>query len=296
MTSSSPVHQQTPATRRPRGFGSHPRVLVVTGASGGLGTSTLAGALALEAARRSGASVLVDADIDGGGVDVTVGVEHLAGPRWPDLAEARGEVDGGALAALLPASEECAVLAADGRRERVVGDSPHPADSAQHAGYADVFRGLREAGREIVVDVPRARLRSAIGGLLSEGRGAVLLLTGTDVRRLADLDALVTRLVDSGWAQDAGVFVGLVTRGRGVPQRTIAAIADQTALPHLGHLPDDPSAVRGAERGEWPGRRGRLRRYAASVLDLVEEHEQAAASTPRVARGGPVAHGCTDVA
>lgn len=243
------------------------QVIVVVGASGGLGVSTLAGALALGAAQRSGSSILVDADLAGGGADVTVGVEHLAGPRWPDLAEARGEVDGAALTRLLPSSQGCSVLAADGRRGG--DDWGIPSDGAD--SWRNVLDGLRRTGHPLVVDAVLPRLEAlASAGVLSAG-GVLLLVGGTDVRRLADLDAAIARLADSGWAQSLGVLVALVTRGRTMPSSVLAAIADQTALPHVGHLLDDLRLVRETERGEWPGSRGRLRRAAAAILDRLDE-------------------------
>ena len=65
--------------------------LVVTGASGGLGSSTLAAALAGAWSKR--APLLVDLDLTGGGIDVTCGIDHVEGLRWPDLNAVRGVVD-----------------------------------------------------------------------------------------------------------------------------------------------------------------------------------------------------------
>ena len=85
-------------------------VLGVVGGSGGVGASTFAGALAAAA----GASVLVDLDAVGGGLDVALGIESVPGARWSGLRVAGGRLDPAALMSGLPYLGSCAVLAADG--------------------------------------------------------------------------------------------------------------------------------------------------------------------------------------
>src|SRR5690348_11711960 len=89
-------------------------VIGVMGASGGLGASTLAVALAVRAGPRTGVSVCVDGRTSGGGLDVTACLEHAPGVRWGDLADLRGEVDGAALLRALPGEGPLRVLAAGG--------------------------------------------------------------------------------------------------------------------------------------------------------------------------------------
>src|SRR5699024_10867797 len=79
----------------------HPVILAI-GASGGLGTSTLAAVTGAVLGRDHAAS-LVDTDFLGGGLDATVAIEHLDGLRWGDLAEHEGHVDAAALRRRLPA-------------------------------------------------------------------------------------------------------------------------------------------------------------------------------------------------
>ncbi len=62
-------------------------VVAIVGGRGGAGATTAAVAVARAAARRAGSSVLLDVDPLGGGVDLALGAESVAGPRWPDLAE-----------------------------------------------------------------------------------------------------------------------------------------------------------------------------------------------------------------
>src|SRR5699024_5713186 len=91
----------------------HP-VILIAGASGGLGASTLA--VATATVLSGGApGVLVDAGFGSGGLDVTLAAEHAEGLRWGDLAEHEGEADGSALRAALPMGP-VPVLAARGPR------------------------------------------------------------------------------------------------------------------------------------------------------------------------------------
>src|SRR5690606_10448493 len=77
-------------------------VVAVVGARGGAGASVVAASLGRAAGRRRGPVGLVDLALVGGGLDVLLGVEQDPGVRWPDLADARGRLDGEDLLARLP--------------------------------------------------------------------------------------------------------------------------------------------------------------------------------------------------
>jgi secretion/DNA translocation related CpaE-like protein len=68
-------------------------VVVVLGAVGGAGTSTLAAALSHQARSDGGVAVLVDLDPTGAGLDVLLGAEQERGARWDELAGVAGRVD-----------------------------------------------------------------------------------------------------------------------------------------------------------------------------------------------------------
>ncbi len=112
--------------------------IAITGASGGVGTSTLAAALTLTAAEVSGSAVCVDADDLGGGVDLHFGVEDRPGVRWPDLAGLRGDLDQDALVARLPARGTAYVLS----HARTSGRPAGPPD-AERANLVRVLRTRR---------------------------------------------------------------------------------------------------------------------------------------------------------
>jgi hypothetical protein len=221
----------------------HHHVIGVVGASGGLGTSTLAMALAARAAPAVGAVACVDGDFSGGGLDVTAGLEHLAGPRWPDLAEARGGLDGAALVQALPREGPVAVLAARGRAP--AGAVVDSALSAL-AGVCGIS----------VVDLGRSHdLVSSCSHLV--------LVAGTTARHLADADAVAGELRGSAVQPVLALRQG---RALEVPAEEVAVQLD-VALAVV--LQDDPRAPRNADRAAMPGTTGGATAAAADAL-LVE--------------------------
>ena len=86
-------------------------VVVVGSAVAGVGASTLAALLARELTERGCKSVLVDADLNGGGLDVLLGVEDEDGSRFGDISAPLGKVDGKALLRELPVWDGVPLLA-----------------------------------------------------------------------------------------------------------------------------------------------------------------------------------------
>lgn len=236
------------------------QVIGVLGASGGLGASTLAVALAVRAARRWGVTACVDGQVWGGGLDVTACLEHLPGLRWADLAGAAGELDGAALLRALPTQEGVAVLSADG-------DHDSPRGVAPQGVEVRAVTALARLCALTVVDLGRDGGPCARAGLL-ESCTDLLVLAGTTARRLAD--AVAAARVVAGGAQSGSV--GLVLR---TPRRDVVEpeqVALRLDLPLLALLPDDAQVVADADRGRVPGTRpaGRLTTVADRLLDWVE--------------------------
>jgi secretion/DNA translocation related CpaE-like protein len=125
-----------PSAAPPRAF-----AVGVVGGRGGAGASVLAGALAVTAAREGARTLLVDADRLGGGVDLVLGWEEVAGPRWSQLTGARQ-----APARPLPGHGELAVLSWDR-------DGTVPLAPAAMAAALDAGRATRDL---VVVDLPRS--------------------------------------------------------------------------------------------------------------------------------------------
>ncbi len=245
-------------------------VIGVIGASGGLGSSTLAAALTRRVSVRQGACVLVDLDLAGGGAEVTTAVEHREGVRWVDLRDVVGSVDATRLVEALPGVEGAGVLSAGGRGPVRRADVPL-------AACRDVLDSRLGGDIPVVLDLPRSfPAVEEVAAQCSE----LALVTGLHSRALADLDSVVERL-ESVWGA-AGVprGVGVISRGRRVSADVVAAIEQHLGVPHLAHVADDRRVALACERGEWPGSaRDGLRAIADLLLDRW--HAAGTARLPR---------------
>lgn len=238
-------------------------VVGVFGASGGLGASTLAVALAVVAARDGYLrghvpAVAVDGAVAGGGLDVTAGVEHVPGLRWSDLAGARGEVSGPDLANELPLAGGARVLAA-------VPGGPQPPPEV----VASVVGALRSAAGLVVLDLPSSDGAPA----LVDACDVVLLLAGATPRHLSDAVAARSALQEAASSGSAPGDARLVLRG-GSSGELAAAVADHLDLPLAARWRDDSRVARDADRGQVPamGRRSSLAGLCHRLLDgLVDD-------------------------
>ena len=157
-------------------------VIVVAGAVGGSGCSTLAAALARAANDNGGGSVLVDLDPLGGGLDLLVAAESVAGVRWDELAGISGRVDERVLREALPSVEGLPLLSWAGES-----DLEPSAEAVSH-----VMDALSREPGTVVVD----------GGRLDDPRAAVVVMRCTllvvviplRVRAVAAARRLVRRL------------------------------------------------------------------------------------------------------
>ena len=233
-------------------------IVAVVGASGGLGASTLALAVGRRLAATGPASVVVDLDLLRGGLEVTAGVEHLPGRRWDDLRHARGRVAPEGLLPVLPHEDGCHVLSARG------GAPP----DVPGAAVCDVLTSLARGPARLVVDLPAS---SPVLDHVLALDPLVVLLTGLRTRALADADAAVSRLVESGPAAARGPDVRVVTRGPRPPEEVVDDVVAHLGVGHLHHLADDARVPRDAERGLFPGvARDAVRRCADSVVGAVD--------------------------
>jgi secretion/DNA translocation related CpaE-like protein len=209
-------------------------LVAVGGCCGGAGASSLAVALALAAAPQEDV-VLVDADGLGGGLDLLLGAEAATGLRWPELTGVRGRVDGGSVAAALPAVGGIRVLAA--AREAA---GPVPG-----AALASVAEGLREAGCAVVVDLPRSA--DGAEAVLADADLAVLVVPGR-LRAACAARLLVTPRPDGPPPWGAAHLVVRRQPG-GLATSEVADLVGRPVLAELGH---DPGAAGRAERGGLP--------------------------------------------
>jgi hypothetical protein len=205
------------------------RVIGVIGASGGLGVSTLAVALAVRAGPLVGATVAVDGGRDGGALDVTACVEHCPGLRWPELSLARGSLDGAALLRALPAEGTARILA--GTRRGLDEDVVRAA-----------LAGLARVCGVAVVDLGRSLS-------LADACTELVLVAGTSARHLADATAL-SDTVDH--LDRPAVLVLRTGRADPVSPEEVAVHLD---LPLAATFRHDSRISVDADRGRVPGSR-----------------------------------------
>jgi secretion/DNA translocation related CpaE-like protein len=237
------------------------RVICVVGGSGGAGASTCAGALAFVSAQTPRRTLLVDADPAGGGLDLLLGAERVAGWRWPRLAGARGHL--GDFAGRLPRVEEVDVLSmARGEPSGEQGLSP--------ASVKAVMLSAMRSHDLVVVDLPRClgpASREAI-----RRADLVLLVVRDDIRGIA-----AAREIAGGAGRDGSRLAVLVRQGR---SRTLdpQLVATGLGIDLLGTIADDQGVPAAAERGDPPARSGRspLAQVARRVLAEVWRTDTAA--------------------
>lgn len=224
------------------------RAVVVVGAAGGVGASTLAALLAARFAAGDRPVALVDLDPRAGGIEVLLGVEAADGARWPDLAGVRGPVAATELNGVLPRWGRVEILGSD---RRTVG--------LDAAAVEAVCAGLLDSGRTIVVDLPaRALVGVAEGCAGVLGAGAVVVVTGQDVQGVAAA-AVASPGLPSG--------TRLVLRRRPGARVAPAQVAGTLGLPLLGLLPTDRRVAGAVDRGLGPAVAGwsRLARATAGI-------------------------------
>jgi hypothetical protein len=205
-------------------------VLGVLGAVGGIGTSTVAAALA-----QVGAAVLVDADPAAGGADVLLGIEGVPGARWSGVRLAGGRLDPGAFADGLPRWGRARVLAADTR--------PRAED------VVTVLAAAAELGTPVIVDLGRDPAPPLLAAC-----ALVLVVVPCDPAGLAAGRAARLRC-------RAG-SVGAVLRRGPVDADESAALLGLPALADLPAAPRRRGTVLSAARVPRP-----ILRAAAGILD-----------------------------
>lgn len=233
------------------------RLVGLVGASGGLGTSALAAALARVVVVAGRTCALVDLDPAGGGLDVLLGIEHDPGPRWADV---RGELGGfppDRLMGALPQWHGVRVLSGDVR-----GGAGGPGGDG--AVDLDAVAALARAADVIVLDLPRSVLARPADHDQLTWCDDVVLLAGCTTRAAAAAAAALPVL--------AGHTVHLVVRGPGAGALRPADVADTCHTPLAAVLRPERAFAAGLERGLSPGdqSRGPLLATARRLVRTLE--------------------------
>ncbi|GAU67801.1 putative septum site-determining protein [Streptomyces sp. NBRC 110611] len=224
------------------GVGPPALTIGVIGGRGGAGASTLAGALAVTAARTDRRTLLVDADPLGGGLDVLLGGEKEKGLRWPAFTESRGRVACAALEESLPRLHSLRVLSWDRDSDVII---PPPAMRA-------VMAAARRRGGVVVVDLPR-RVDEATAEALAQ-MDVGLLLVPTELRAVAAAQRAAVGVQRVLTDLRVVARAGPERHGHALPPADIARLMD---LPLAGELPWETGLSTDLSRGVPPGARVR---------------------------------------
>jgi secretion/DNA translocation related CpaE-like protein len=225
-------------------------IIGVVGGSGGVGASVLTVAIAIRAARAGLRPVCLDGDRFGGGLDITLGIEQERGVRWPDLAAARGRIDGSELMRRLPTADGVRVLSFDHAR-----DVPVAAEIVR-----EVHLALSIAADVVVIDLPAPD--HEIFAALAPSVDAMVLVAGSEISDLAGASAIAGPLI----AACPDVWLCLRTGGRG--SHSADEIAEALDLPLLAVVREEPSLAADLYHGMPPGSKakGALAAAADAVL------------------------------
>lgn len=126
-------------------------VITVSGAVGGIGTSTFAWALAQQPAEPGWLPVLIDAQPDGAPLDLTGGAEQIPGIRWSQVRIRSTDIAAETIVSSLPTHHGVAVLSADAGA------------TADPIALGHLVEVLRSGDHVVVLDLPaRHALREAM--------------------------------------------------------------------------------------------------------------------------------------
>jgi secretion/DNA translocation related CpaE-like protein len=215
------------------------RVVGVLGGRGGAGASVLATALAVSARRHGLDTLLIDADPYGGGVDLVLGWERMAGLRWPELVDARGRLSPPALVGALPGDGSLAVLS--------FGRSP--VDGIPVEAMAAALDAGRRGRDLVVIDLPR-RFDDAASMALTAADRAYLVVPA-DVRSCSAAQAVASV------AASCCPALSVVVRGPVPGGVEAVSIAGALNLPLAGLMRADPHVGRALSGGDPPAANGR---------------------------------------
>lgn len=231
------------------GRGGRAHTIGVVGGCGGAGATTFACALAMVASRER-ATLLVDLDPLGPGVDRVVGLDEVRGVRWDALVSTRGRLGSRSLRAALPAKDALAVLTWE------VG----PPVVLDPAAVREVLSAAQRGNDVVVVDLPRS-LDEATAEVVSRC-DRVLVVTEPTVPGVAAAGKVAAVL---GPLNDR---LGLVVRTGGTAAAPTDQVVAALALPLAVEVPRQRRLAEHVDLGLGPvhGRRSPMARAARVAL------------------------------
>ncbi|WP_236691727.1 hypothetical protein [Bifidobacterium aesculapii] len=202
----------------------HGTVVVFTSPSGGIGTSTLTALTGLTLHGRDMECALFDADLDGGGLDVLLGIEHEPGLTLQDLDAPLGHIEGEALNHELPQWDGIHVLA----------HTPWRGGRPDWWELEAAAEALADANDVVLVDAGRGGAIPHVPPFAKARQVMVVDLTVLGMARAkAHLEWLHGATDGAGVGGEPPVIVGVEPRG--APRhRTASSMALTEAIAYLG--------------------------------------------------------------
>lgn len=238
--------------------GAEPGVTIgVIGGSGGAGATVFAAAMARVGADNE-ATLLVDADPLGAGVERVLGIESRAGVRWDAMQHATGRLSARSLRETLPRDGRLSVLSWPTERM----------DTLQPFAMREVISAGRRGFATLVIDLPRQG--DAVAQETLSRCDHVLVVSTLTVPGVTAATRVVRRVPSSTqpW---------LVTRagGGGVLAEDAATLL---GIPLLAAMPDQRGLDEAISLGVGPvrSRRGALARTAQEVRSRLPDRVNAA--------------------
>lgn len=225
-------------------------IVSVLGGCGGAGATTLAASLVLAGAKRGFASLLLDADPFGGGIDLVLGHENVEGMRWGDLDRTHGRVSGESLRQVLPSKSGVSMLSWD-RNDPI---------EVEASSVHSVLAAAARAYDLVAVDVPR-QFDEVTEEIL--GRSVLtVLLVPEDIHALSASGRVLSRL------QRHTGNIALLTRARrgGIGS---SIVSETLGLPVLGRVRHERHLGSNIDAGVGPGRSRTLRAGCRAILDVL---------------------------
>jgi secretion/DNA translocation related CpaE-like protein len=234
-------------------------VISVIGGSGGAGASTFAVNLAAIALSQGMASVVIDLDRFGGGIDLILGAEEISGTRWPDIDPGAGRIAEDTLRAALPKVNGVTFLS----------QSRTASGEVTIEVIAAVVDAARRAFDLVVLDLPREH--SECNDLLIGQSLLTCVITRNHVRSIAASISLAQ------WVRKLGNQTRFVvisdSKGLGLPD-VCGALGDQG----ITEIPFMPAMTTRADEGDPPGINSGYRDVCQVLLGEVRSQDSKSAA------------------
>ncbi|WP_115243886.1 hypothetical protein [Corynebacterium renale] len=230
-------------------------VIAIYGATGGVGASTLAAAVALSVP----GAVLIDATVTSGGLDLLMGAEDSTGARWADVGGTEGHVDAHAVLGALPhAPGGTPMLTVARTATATPGLVSVAGDGGKRAEH--LIGAVRSAVPAVVVD---AGDTDALGAIIASADYHVIL-HAAEIRSTAQATNLAARLRAAG-AQPVSIL-----RHRQWSALSAADATAVTGMDVIAEIPHIRGLAKATELGALSKVPGKLKPVVGAIVQAAE--------------------------